>query len=122
MPAALFACGVNYPSQERAILPAAGTTLHNTPPYTGVPPPVRFTGGFTDVAVKKTVLPTCAYPGGSTAGKPNRRLNRQPTRPPAVQPPVVVLSVKKFYINNLATGLLAIVLSESNSAPIAPRY
>ena len=36
----------------------------NTPPYPGVPPPVRFTGGFTDVAAKKAVLPTCAYPGG----------------------------------------------------------
>ena len=36
----------------------------NTAPYPGVPPPVRFTGGFTNVAVFLAVLPTCAYPGG----------------------------------------------------------
>ena len=28
MPAALHACGAKYPSQERAILPAARTALH----------------------------------------------------------------------------------------------
>ena len=76
MPAALFACGVNYPSQERAILPAAGTTLHNTPPYTGVPPPVRFTGGFTDVAAKKRFYLRA--------------------RIPAVEPPVVVLRATNY--------------------------
>jgi hypothetical protein len=30
-PAALHACGANYPSQERAISPAARTTLHHYP-------------------------------------------------------------------------------------------
>ena len=54
----------NRPWPEPESLSASREGHCNTPPYPGVPPPVRFTGGFTDVAGFLAVLPTCAYPGG----------------------------------------------------------